>query len=142
MAYQKNYIYELPDFNFGHSGKATMKAEPDKVYISEDDLFVSKIIETGKVVPRNLTLNWVRGSKNLHFYKKNHIVEASYDRIKELKYEDVSLSDLTAIWVYSEETKKYNNQIEYFKILRSEYEKNNGVINQEVAAEENSHSVR
>lgn len=58
---------------------------------------------------------WTIGGKNSFHINKKPVLVASADVVTDCKIGAISLGDLSEIWIYDEETQKWNNRINEIK---------------------------
>ena len=70
---------------------------------------------------------WTRGGNNSFHINKRPVLVASDDIVVDLKNGAVALDDLSEIWIYDEETKKWNNKIEDIRKIYIENHQENEI---------------
>ncbi|MBR2830861.1 hypothetical protein IKE83_00685, partial [Candidatus Saccharibacteria bacterium] len=66
---------------------------------------------------------WSVGGENLNFIDERPILEASVDTVEDGKDGALSLDDLSAIWIFDNESGKRENKLETIKAIKSFMEK-------------------
>ncbi len=110
-----------PGFGPGKNIPNAMPTKESSVYRVTDMDQIQDIINCGYVRPKGYgsrkdrvgdKVYWSIGGKNLYYYDKRPVIEASIDKVKDGQIGAIFIDDLIAIWIYNEQQEQYVNSID------------------------------
>jgi len=116
----KSRIFQA-NIPFGKDNPISMSTDSNHIYRVTGFSQIEDIIECGYVRPplgkakggHIGEVFWTQGSDKLFFYDKRPVLETSIDTLKgEGQIGAISLAELTAIWMFDEQSSKYFNNIQ------------------------------
>lgn len=102
---------------------------PTSVYRVTGANQIQDIIDCGYVRPKGYgsradrvgnKVYWSQGNNNLHYHDHRPVIEAPADKVQDEQIGAISINDLSAIWMFDEQQKRYVNRLEQIKQLHTE----------------------
>ena len=121
----KNRIFEGDNIQYNDNPNVFRTDENSLYRITGIDQ-IADVINCGYVRPREGKLKgghenevfWSHGGSRLNFVDKRPILETSINTIKDGQIGAITLDDLTAVWVFDEESGKRENKLETIKKVK------------------------
>ena len=105
----------------GWNNPTALKTKDGFVYRETGTSQICDIIDCGYVRSNSKRKSnqvwWTSGGENSFHVNKKPVLVASSLVVSDLKVGAISIDDLSEIWIYDEETQKWNNKLDYIKNL-------------------------
>lgn len=102
---------------------------PTSVYRVTGANQIQDIIDCGYVRPKGYgsradrvgnKIYWSQGGDNLHYHDHRPVIEAPADKVQDEQLGAISINNLSAIWMFDEQQKRYVNRLKQIKQLHTE----------------------